>query len=162
MRSLLLLTLLATTSCSLLQPTYVPPEPWTTDSGLFISDLLLPKGEPVVSGQTVSVHYRASLQTGVKVDSSYDGGAPIEFTIGTGAVPVALDEGVLGMTLGARRIVVAPPEFAFGVDGIPGIIPPDSTITFDLEMMEVGPLPVPPRPEPTTKPGVLPSQFESE
>ena len=158
----LLLVALGASGCSLLRPQYVPPDPWTTESGLEITDFLLPKGDGVVTGQVVSVHYTASLATGVQVDSSYDNGAPIEYTVGDGQVPAGFDEGVLGMTLGARRLVVAPPLLAFGVDGIPGVVPRNSTITFDLEMMEVGPPPPPPLTKAPTDPGVQPSELASQ
>ena len=124
-----------------------------------VIDLLKPKGEGVVVGQDVSVHYTASLRTGVEFDSSHNLGAPIEFTAGLGQVPAGFDEGVLGMTLGAQREVTVPPELAYGEAGVPGLVPPDAAITFFLELMDMGPVPPPPPPKPTTAPGVLPGEF---
>jgi FKBP-type peptidyl-prolyl cis-trans isomerase len=126
-------------SCSILCPEPDPPEPWFTASGLIITDLLLPEGVGVVEGQAVSVHYTANLASGVEVDSSYSRGAPLDFNAGMGQVPSGVDEGVLGMIRGGQRLVIAPPSMAFTEAGIPGKVPAHSTITFNLELMEVGP-----------------------
>ena len=151
--------MLLTSSCTLFTPMPAPPVPWTTASGIVVTDLVEPDGDGVVEGQDVVVHYRASLGTGVEFDSSYDQGAPIEFIAGVGQVPAGFDEGVLGMRLGGQREVIVPPELAFGQAGIPGLVPPDAAITFYLELMSMGPPPPPPAVPLSTAPGVQPGDF---
>jgi peptidylprolyl isomerase len=159
LRTLLTLCLLLTSSCALFTPMPAPPVPWMTESGIVITDLVKPKGDGVLVGQDVSVHYRAKLRTGVEFDSSYDQGKAIAFTAGLGQVPAGFDEGVLGMRLGGQREAIVPPELAYGEAGIPGLVPPDAAITFYLELMTMGPVPpLPPTPL-STAPGVQPKDF---
>jgi FKBP-type peptidyl-prolyl cis-trans isomerase len=105
--------------------------------GLVIRDLVVPEaGAEVDSGDAVAIHYELWLSDHTLVESSLDSGQPLRFEIGKGQVPPGLEQGVLGMRLyGSRRIVV-PPELAYGSEGRPPLIPADSTLTFDVELME--------------------------
>lgn len=125
--------------CILMRPMPIPPEPWTTPTGLVVVDLLKPEGRAVGAGDVVSVHYELSLEDGAVVDSSRDRGEPAEFTLGMGQVVPGLDEAVTGMVEGAIRRATLTPELGYGAAGIPGAIPPDSSITFLIELMNVTP-----------------------
>ena len=122
-------------SCFLMRPMIQPPEPWTTESGLVIYDMVELEGEPVVPGDEVSVHYTASLHNGQVFDTSRERGMPISYVAGAGQVPAGFDEGVLGMVPGAVRRVLVPPHLAYGEAGIEGIVPPGATIVFDIELL---------------------------
>ncbi|XP_055917398.1 peptidyl-prolyl cis-trans isomerase Fkbp12 [Eupeodes corollae] len=89
------------------------------------------------SGQLVSVHYTGTLDNGTKFDSSRDRGKPFKFTIGRGEVIRGWDEGVKQLSLGQRAKLVCSPDYAYGSRGHPGIIPPNSTLTFDVELLKV-------------------------
>ncbi|XP_055838943.1 peptidyl-prolyl cis-trans isomerase Fkbp12 [Episyrphus balteatus] len=89
------------------------------------------------SGQLVSVHYTGTLDNGTKFDSSRDRGKPFKFTIGRGEVIRGWDEGVKQLSLGQRAKLVCSPDYAYGSRGHPGIIPPNATLTFDVELLKV-------------------------
>lgn len=127
---------LVTGSCGLLRPSPLPPEPWFTESGLVIYDLVDLDGPGLAPGDPVTIHYTARLHRGDVFDSSRDRGTPITFELGAGAVPAGLDEGLSGMVVGEVRRVVVPPHLAYGDAGIEGIVPPAATVVFDVELME--------------------------
>lgn len=112
------------------------PRERVTESGLRITDLEEGKGAEARSGQTVSVHYRGTLENGREFDSSY-GRGPFRFPLGAGRVIRGWDEGVAGMRVGGKRRLVVPPDLAYGSRGAGGVIPPDATLIFEVELLEV-------------------------
>jgi FKBP-type peptidyl-prolyl cis-trans isomerase len=108
-----------------------------TASGLGITDLELGTGAEAVAGQTVSVNYRGSLTNGKEFDSSY-GRGPFSFRLGGGQVIKGWDEGVAGMKVGGKRKLVIPPDLGYGSRGAGGVIPPDATLVFEVELLKVG------------------------
>ncbi|MGI9179235.1 MAG: FKBP-type peptidyl-prolyl cis-trans isomerase [Longimicrobiaceae bacterium] len=108
----------------------------TTPSGLQYRDEVEGTGATAKSGDQVAVHYTGTLENGRKFDSSRDRGKPFEFALGAGRVIRGWDEGVAGMKVGGRRRLVIPPELGYGKQGT-GPIPPNSTLHFDVELLEV-------------------------
>ena len=106
-------------------------------SGLYTQDLTPGSGAEATSGKQVSVHYTGTLADGRKFDSSRDRGEPIDFTLGVGQVIKGWDEGVSGMKVGGRRKLVIPPELGYGARGAGGVIPPNATLVFDVDLMGV-------------------------
>ena len=106
-------------------------------SGLYTQDLTAGTGPEATSGKQVSVHYTGTLADGTKFDSSRDRGTPIDFQLGVGQVIKGWDEGVAGMKVGGRRKLVIPPELGYGSRGAGGVIPPNATLVFDVELMGV-------------------------
>ncbi len=102
------------------------------------TDVVVGQGAEAVAGQRVTVHYTGTLTTGAKFDSSHDHGEPFTFTLGRGQVIRGWDEGVAGMKVGGSRTLVIPPEMAYGKRGFPPVIPPDSTLVFEVELLGVG------------------------
>jgi peptidylprolyl isomerase len=109
----------------------------TTPSGLRYHDELVGGGTEARSGNRVAVHYTGTLESGSKFDSSRDRGTPLEFVLGTGSVIQGWDEGISGMRVGGRRRLVIPAALGYGARGYPPVIPPNSTLVFDVELMEV-------------------------
>lgn len=119
--------------------TDMPDENMTkTDSGLMYEDLEVGTGAMPVQGQAVTVHYTGTLENGDKFDSSRDRNRPFSFTIGVGQVIKGWDEGVSTMRVGGRRTLVIPPELGYGARGAGGVIPPNATLIFDVELLRVG------------------------
>lgn len=108
----------------------------TTASGLQYQDLVLGEGPAAQNGDTVSVHYTGWLEDGTEFDSSI-GGEPFEFVLGTGSVIQGWDEGIAGMQAGGQRKLIIPPELAYGANGYGSVIPPNATLTFDVELLEI-------------------------
>lgn len=107
-----------------------------TPSGLAYKDTKVGDGPAAQPGQMASVHYTGWLPDGTKFDSSRDAGQPFGFTIGQGQVIKGWDEGVAGMKVGGRRLLVIPPDLGYGASG-QGPIPPNSTLVFDVELLGV-------------------------
>ena len=109
----------------------------TTPSGLEYEDEVVGTGARPERGQHVTVHYVGTLQDGTKFDSSRDRNEPFTFRIGEGEVIKGWDEGVMSMRVGGRRKLTIPPHLAYGSRGAGGVIPPDATILFDVELLSV-------------------------
>ena len=109
----------------------------TTPSGLTIITEKEGSGPRPQSGQTVSVHYAGYLTSGKKFDSSFDRNEPIQFPIGTGRVIKGWDEGIMLLNVGTRAKLIIPPELGYGARGAGGVIPPNATLIFDVELLEV-------------------------
>lgn len=109
----------------------------TTASGLKYVDLVEGTGATPQRGQTVTVHYTGTLTNGKKFDSSVDRGRPAEYRIGVGEVIKGWDEGIMSMKVGGKRKFTIPANLAYGPMGRPPNIPPNSTLLFDVELLEV-------------------------
>ncbi|HSA61200.1 MAG TPA: FKBP-type peptidyl-prolyl cis-trans isomerase [Nitrospiraceae bacterium] len=109
----------------------------TTPSGLKYSDQVIGSGPVAVAGKTVSVHYTGWLTNGQKFDSSVDRGQPFSFPLGAGRVIKGWDEGVQGMKVGGKRKLTIPSELGYGTRGAGGVIPPNSILVFDVELLGV-------------------------
>jgi len=111
----------------------------TLDSGLQYIDTQIGEGETAASGQQVTVHYTGWLYNnetqGDKFDSSKDRGTPFAFSLGAGMVIRGWDEGVAGMKIGGARTLIIPPELGYGARGAGGVIPPNATLKFDVELL---------------------------
>lgn len=109
----------------------------TTASGLKYTDMKIGTGASPVAGKQVTVHYTGTLEDGTKFDSSVDRGQPFQFTIGVGQVIKGWDEGVMSMKVGGKRKLVIPAELGYGASGAGGVIPPNATLIFDVELLSV-------------------------
>lgn len=103
---------------------------------LEIEDLALGDGEEAVDGKTLSVHYKGTLQDGTQFDSSYDREEPFEFTLGAGEVIEGWEQGMAGMKVGGKRKLMIPPSLGYGSMEA-GNIPANSTLIFEVELLEV-------------------------
>ena len=115
--------------------------PMTTASGLQITDTLAGTGASPKTGQTCVMHYTGWLyengQKGKKFDSSVDRGKPFAFTIGVGQVIKGWDEGVATMQVGGKRTLIIPPQLGYGPRGAGGVIPPNATLLFEVELLDI-------------------------
>ena len=108
-----------------------------TASGLYLRDLRAGEGEPAAEGDTVVVHYTGWLPDGTQFDSSRDRGEPFSFVLGEGRVIRGWEEGVTGLREGGLRRLVIPPDLGYGPIGAGDVIPPDATLVFEVELLEV-------------------------
>jgi len=109
----------------------------TMPSGLKYLDQVVGTGEVAVAGKTASVHYTGWLENGKKFDSSVDRGQPFSFPLGAGRVIKGWDEGVQGMKVGGKRKLTIPSDLGYGSRGAGGVIPPNATLIFDVELLGV-------------------------
>ena len=108
-----------------------------TDSGLKVEDLVEGDGAVAAAGQQVVVHYTGWLTDGRKFDSSHDRAEPFDFALGRGHVIRGWDEGVAGMKVGGRRRLTIPPQLGYGARGAGGVIPPNATLVFEVELLGI-------------------------
>ncbi len=109
----------------------------TTESGLLIEELCVGNGDEAMPGQFVSVHYTGWLTDGSKFDSSKDRDEPFEFSLGQRMVIAGWDEGVQGMRVGGVRKLTIPPHLGYGARGAGGVIPPNATLVFEVELLDI-------------------------
>ncbi|AFY73302.1 FKBP-type peptidyl-prolyl cis-trans isomerase [Synechococcus sp. PCC 7502] len=116
-----------------------PPnsETVTTPSGLKYQEITIGTGAIPKQGNKVTVHYIGTLENGTKFDSSRDRNRPFDFNLGVGQVIKGWDEGLSTMRVGGRRILIIPPELGYGARGAGGVIPPNATLIFDVELLKV-------------------------
>jgi peptidylprolyl isomerase/FKBP-type peptidyl-prolyl cis-trans isomerase FkpA len=108
-----------------------------TQNELKIEDLVVGTGTEAVSGKSVTVHYTGTLTDGTKFDSSKDRGEPFTFNLGAGEVIKGWDQGVVGMKVGGKRKLTIPSELGYGTQGAGGVIPPNATLIFEIELLGV-------------------------
>lgn len=108
-----------------------------TETGLQYFDEVVGTGEMPLQGNSVRVHYTGTLENGIKFDSSIDRNQPFSFKLGVGQVIAGWDEGVATMRVGGKRRLVIPGNLAYGEDGYPGVIPPNATLIFDVELLAI-------------------------
>ena len=107
-------------------------------SELIIEDLVVGNGPAAQAGQSVSVHYTGWLTNGSKFDSSLYRNDPFDFLLGVGHVIPGWDQGVAGMQAGGKRKLIIPPHLAYGERGAGGVIPPNATLVFEVELLAIG------------------------
>lgn len=113
------------------------PSSLSTPSGLIIEDLTIGKGATARSGDDIVVHYVGRLEDGRQFDSSVARRDPLDFALGAGDVIKGWDEGVPGMKVGGKRKLTIPAALAYGDQGCGGVIPPQATLVFEVELLEV-------------------------
>ena len=106
-------------------------------TGLVIEDLTVGTGKTAAAGQKVTVHYTGWLTNGKKFDSSKDRNDPFVFNLGAGQVIRGWDQGVQGMLVGGKRKLTIPPDLGYGARGAGGVIPPNATLVFEVELLGV-------------------------
>jgi peptidylprolyl isomerase len=108
-----------------------------TPSGIKYTDLRLGQGEEAALGKIIEVHYVGWLEDGIKFDSSRDRDRPFTFRLGAGDALKGWDEGLLGMKVGGRRQLIIPPELGFGKQGVGSVVPPNSILYYEFELLGV-------------------------
>ncbi len=120
------------------EPEAKPPEAAPpSNEKLAIKDLVVGKGAEAKAGDNVKVHYVGTLTDGKEFDASKKHGQPFDFELGAGRVIKGWDQGVAGMKVGGKRKLTIPPSLGYGVRGSPPVIPPNSTLLFEVELLEV-------------------------
>lgn len=109
----------------------------TASGGLKTEDIKIGAGREVKSGDTIKIHYSGTLTNGKKFDSSYDRNQPFETQIGVGRVIKGWDVGVIGMKVGGKRRLTIPPDMAYGSRGAGAAVPPNATLIFELELLDI-------------------------
>ena len=115
----------------------MPAEEKQLESGLRYLDHIEGNGESAVEKNTVFVHYSGYLTDGTKFDSSHDKGQPFSFALGAGRVIKGWDEGIIGMKIGGKRTLIIPPDLGYGERGAGGVIPPNATLMFEVELLDI-------------------------
>jgi FKBP-type peptidyl-prolyl cis-trans isomerase len=117
------------------------PEPSTAATGqadsLVVKDEVLGEGPAAKSGDVVTVDYTGWLTDGTKFDSSLDGNEPFTFVLGRQQVIAGWDQGVAGMKVGGKRKLTIPPDLGYGAQGAGGVIPPNATLVFEVELLQI-------------------------
>lgn len=119
-------------------PPPVNGQPTTAPGGLQYIDVVMGTGDEARAGQRVTVHYTGWLTNGQKFDSSRDRNDPFQFGLGQRQVIAGWDQGVAGMRVGGQRRLIIPPDLGYGARGAGGVIPPNATLIFDVELLRVG------------------------
>lgn len=149
MRTLLYVLLcftLASCSISFTRPIRVDHQVVELASGVVYEDTQTGIGEPAVPGDELEIHYAGWLEDGQLVDSSIDRGIPIRFVLGE--APIAgWNEALDGMRAGGRRRLTVPPTLAYGEAGVPGLVPPNASLSFEIELIAINPDATTPTPE---------------
>jgi len=136
--ALTLLSLILGDQAMAFQPQNVTSEVITTPSGLQYQEIEVGSGEKPKAGQDVVVHYTGWLESNnEKFDSSVDRGQPFTFTLGQGMVIKGWDEGLASMHIGGKRRLIIPAALGYGPRGAGGVIPPNATLVFDVELLDV-------------------------
>ncbi len=128
----------ATPQATPMTPNESAPQLVTTPSGLKYQDIVVGTGAIPQTGQNVVVHYTGKLTDGTKFDSSLDRNQPFSFRIGAGQVIKGWDEGLSTMRVGGKRQLTIPPDLGYGARGAGGVIPPNATLVFDVELLRIG------------------------
>ncbi len=119
------------------RPTKVTGDGLVTASGVKYWDVQIGEGNAATKGHTVKVHYTAWVENGKQFASSISDGGPPIFTLGVGQVIRGWEEGVEGMKVGGKRQLRIPPQLAYGAAGVPNLVPPNATLIFDVELIEL-------------------------
>ena len=135
LRVLPLVPLLLFGSCHLLEYKIDVDHPeYTTESGVYVREVLFGDGEPAMLGTSVTIDYEMDLEDGTRIDSSRDRGTPVDFVVGE--APIAgWNEGLVGMRPGGKRELRIPPGLAYGEAGLPGLVPANATLVFLIELL---------------------------
>jgi FKBP-type peptidyl-prolyl cis-trans isomerase len=119
------------------KPAEKPPEAPPSNEKLGIKDIVVGKGAEAKAGDNVKVHYVGTLPDGKEFDASKKHGQPFDFELGAGRVIKGWDQGVAGMKVGGKRKLTVPPSLGYGARGFPPVIPPNSTLNFEVELLDV-------------------------
>lgn len=106
---------------------------------LEITEIAPGSGPPAQVGQTLAIHYRGTLDDGTEFDSSYPRHETLDFTLGAGELIAGMDQGLVGLRVGGKRRLRIPPSLGYGAEGIPGVIPPNATLVFEVELVSILP-----------------------
>jgi len=114
-----------------------PQETQIDTTGLIVEDIEEGNGQELILGDVIRVHYDGTLEDDTVFDSSRERGEPFELQIGVGQVIQGWDLGLEGMKVGGKRKLTIPPQLAYGETGVPGIIPPNTTLYFEIELLQI-------------------------
>jgi len=112
-------------------------EPVRYDNGLVVQDAVIGSGQAAENGDTLSAHYVGMLENGSVFDNSYNRGQPIQFVLGSGQLIQGWELGLIGMKEGGKRKLIIPPALGYGSQGAGGVIPPNATLLFEIELVSV-------------------------